>query len=188
MITDALLSSLLGGLPNPMLDADLIKQGLKLLLYNADTFLQVRRAKLLKEQQSRPSAADAAGKPDAAAEPEKPQPVVPPDAAVPAVPLPPDTGVPPYAGVPLPGLSEFWLRTAENEVDSLLRQLDTHFRMLALKQEQLAKFAEFAPPYMQLAVQNEQREIVQKVQRLSGLMQQISGADYPALAQLNQLL
>lgn len=167
MFDPNLSAVLVSSLANALIDPDTLKKAIDLLLYNASTFLQARRKKLLGEPQSPGKACQAESKPDLEAGEPKP------------APLPLRSGI---------QLDDERLEYAEREIASLFRQLEIHHSLLTIKQEQVAQFSEFAPPYMRLGIINEQRAIVDKLERIRMIMEDMFDTKFPEIEQLAHIV
>ena len=157
-------AALVSSLVSALIDRETVKKTVDLLLYNAATFLQMRRQKAGAAPAAQEAAKEKASPKAAAAKERGP------------------------AQLPTPrvkaALDEAQLGFAERELQSLLVQLENHHKLLTIKQEQVSQFGEFAPPYMKLGVMNEQRAIVEKLERVRLILGDVLEGDPPDIEPL----
>jgi len=179
---DSTLGAVLAlSLASALADKETIRKTIDLLLYSARTFLQVRRKKLLGNNE--------ASQPLEIAQQEQRPDVLAADESQALLELTSQSGeitaeereerVIDIISRINPALDEIQLEYAERELESLLVQLRNHHRMLAIKQEQITQFAEFAPPYMKLGLKNEQRAIVENLRRIGAIMELVLNLEFP---------
>ncbi len=183
MVDTTLGVLLVSSLISTAVNKETIAKVVNLLLYNASTFLQLRRKKLLAEAET--SEEGAVGPSEATATAEEAA------GSKKIAPVEEESKPPVQEGVATltlrSNLTEVQAQYAERELRSLMAQLETHHRMLTIKEEQVVKFGEYAPPPMVLALENERAAIAHKLVRIRDVMGLVSEQEYPAIDDLTKI-
>jgi len=169
MLDPNLGAVLVSSLASVIIDRETMKKAIDLLLYNASTFLQMRRKKLLKDEQT--------AEPSPATEQDQ-------------VPSQPEAGEP--QSLPLrTGLrwDDARLDWAERELKALFAQIENHHKLLLIEQEQISQFGDaHVPPYKKLSVMREQRTIAEKLERMRVTLEDILDAEFPEIQTLSRII